>query len=514
MKKTLKICLVACLLLVFLPAVLAVIAGTILLHRLEFGAMEPIRIVDTVARSPAAPRENVRLAAEWEPALGALVRWPLMVPESLLVEIARDDTLFVLVEDETSQAEAEEAFVEWGIDLRNVQFIIAEQGGAHPWTRDWGPFARFSEEEGYSLVDPWFDDYPLSGAGCESRLYSQRRLLFRDFTSDDLASEVLADALDFASIRVPIALTGGNVMVDGHGTALSACIMLNENRALGVTEDQFFTAVRQHMGISRYVMIPNFELFGIQHIDCFLKLLDEERILVARPPEGHSHYERSEAIVQELSSLTNAYGRPYQIIRIDTPPYWRDFMPAYTNSLILNRKVLVPLYGIPADQDALETWRKAMPGYQVIGFEHHGSWLERWMWFDALHCRTRAIWDPEMLYMAHKRVDETVAPAEAYPIEVQIEDYSQAGLIGETLELSWRLRGEHRWRVIPLEATADPERFGASIPGAAAGQGVEYFLSAADRSGRRESLPRTAPDGYYSFRVVSETEIGATAPTG
>ena len=506
MKKTLKICLVACLLLILLPAVLAIVVGTVFLYRLEFGPMEPTAVVDTAARSPEipAPREKVRVAAEWEPALGALVRWPLMVPESLVVEIAKDDTLFLLVADEKSKGEAEKALVEWGIDLEKVEFVTAEQGGAHPWTRDWGPPARFSGADGYSLVDTWFDDYPLSGAGCESHLYSQRRLLFRDFTGDDRATGVLAERLGFANLRLPIALTGGNALVDGHGTAFSTCVMLNENRELGVSEDQFFAAVRQQLGISRYVMIPNFELFGIQHIDCFLKLLDEERILVARPPEGHAHRERSESIVRELSSLTNAYGRPYEIIRIDTPPYWWDFMPAYTNSLILNRKVLVPLYGIPADREALETWRKAMPGYQVIGFEHHGGWLERWMSFDALHCRVRAIWDPEMLYMAHKRVAGTVAPAEAHPIEVEIRDYSGAGLIREALELSWRLDGERSWRVIPLEATADPKIFVGSIPGASAGQRVDYFLSASDHSGRRESLPRTAPDGYYSFGVVSE----------
>ena len=109
-----------------------------------------------------------------------------------------------------------------------------------------------------------------------------------------------------------------------------------------------------------------------------------------------------------------------------------------------------------------------------------------------------------MLYMSHKRVAGTVAPAEPYPNEVEIRDYSGAGLIREALELSWRLNGEQSWRVIPLEATADPKIFVASIPGASAGQRVEYFLSASDYSGRRESMPRTAPDGYYSFGVVSE----------
>jgi hypothetical protein len=126
------------------------------------------------------------------------------------------------------------------------------------------------------------------------------------------------------------------------------------------------------------------------------------------------------------------------------------------------------------------------------------------MSFDALHCRTRAVWDPEMLHMRHRRVDESVAPAAAHPIEVEIRDYSEAGLIPEELTLSWRPSGESSWRVIPLEATEDRGIFAAAIPGAAAGRAVEYFLSAADRSGRRESLPRTAPDGYYSFRVALE----------
>jgi len=30
---------------------------------------------------------------------------------------------------------------------------------------------------------------------------------------------------------------------------------------------------------------------------------------------------------------------------------------------------------------------------------------------------------------------------------------------------------------------------------------IEYYLSAASRSGRNESLPRTAPKGFYAFKV-------------
>jgi len=507
MKKRNKI-LLGCGIFLVVPPLVVVIALAVFLNSLEFGEMEPMRVVDTSVHSPldGVGSGAFRVAAEWEPALGALVAWPLAVPESLIVEIASDDILFLLVDDEAAMAQAREALVELGVDLESVEFIVAASGHARPWPRDWGPPARFGDEIGYDLVDTTFDDYPFSRAACDSRLYYQKTWFLSDFTPDDAATRIVADTLGYSSKHIPVALTGGNALVDGHGTVFSTCTMLNENRRLGIPEDVFFSEVGSNLGISRYVVIPNFETFGIQHIDCFLKPLDEERILVARPPEDHSHSERAEAIVRELSSLTNVHGRPYEIIRIDTPPYWRSFMPAYTNSLILNRKVLVPLFGIPADQQALETWRRAMPGYQVIGFEHAADGWEGWMWFDALHCRVRAVWDPKMLHMTHRRVDPIAAPGEAYPVRVRVTDYSGAGLILEELKLSWRTQGDDDWRVLPLEPTDDSGFFGASIPGGSSGGVIEYFLSAADHSGRRESLPRTAPAGYYSFTVGSDFE--------
>jgi agmatine deiminase len=502
MKKKTKILLGCAALVIVIPTltvIAAVLSVVLFLNGLEFGEMEPMRVVDTSAsmQSGESGSDALRIAAEWEPVLGALIAWPLVVPKALVVEIASDDTLYLLVDDEAARDEARVELIDWGIDLTHVEFIVAAPGHARSWPRDWGPPALYAGDGAYALVDPDFDDYPFSKASCDSRLYYEKNWFLADFSNDDAATRIIADTLGFANTRVPVALTGGNALVDGLGTVFSTCTLINENNRLGVTEDRFFSEVGRSLGVSRYVVIPNFELFGIQHIDCFLKLLDEERILVARPPDGHSHSERAEAIVRELSSLTNVNGRPYEILRIDTPPYWLDFMPAYTNSLILNRKVLVPLFGIPADQDALETWRHAMPGYEVLGFEH-----DDWMWFDALHCRVRAVWDPEMLRMEHRPLDRVVEPADEYPVAVRIRGHSHAGLVSEDLELSWRLRGEDQWHILRLEATAEPDVYEASILGAAPDNTVEYFLSAADRSGRSESLPRTAPDGFFSFSVA------------
>lgn len=448
---------------------------------------------------PGDPEGTLRVAAEWEPALGALISWPLHIPTGLVVALAEVDQLFVMVEDASEQSRAEAQFTALGIDLTRVTFIAAPQSDAASWTRDWGPFALFDEKLEFHLADPRFLDYPRSRPECDATLTPGGF----EATQEDQANAHIADALGYDLREFPFIQTGGNVMFDGYGAAISTCTMTNENRDFGLRDDEFFELVEQYAGVSDYAIVPNFEASGIQHIDCLLKMLDEERIMVARAPRDHESYERYESVVAELSTLRNAYGRPYQILRLDTAAYGGDALAAYMNSLILNKRVFVPLFGIDQDEVALQTWRDAMPGYEVLGFEHSDS-SHPWRSFDALHCRVRAMWDPEMLYMTHKRLVGPLAPAAGYELELQVLDYSRTGLERDEIALHWRRRGEKSWQPVALTSTSTYGKFTGEIPGAMAGETIEYYLQAVDRSGRREFLPRSAPQGYYSFDVVSK----------
>jgi len=122
-------------------------------------------------------------------------------------------------------------------------------------------------------------------------------------------------------------------------------------------------------GITNYHILSNFEQpAGIQHLDCMMKVIDEETLLVAEPPEDHAAYQVYEDIVNnELAQLKTIYGRPYIIkrIKIDTS---NTGLAAYTNSLILNETVYVPLFDIALDAEAINTWQEIMPGYEVKGF--------------------------------------------------------------------------------------------------------------------------------------------------
>ena len=237
-------------------------------------------------------------------------------------------------------------------------------------------------------------------------------------------------------------------------------------------------------------------MHGIQHIDCYAKLLDEETILVKQVPPSHPEHECVERLANQLASQPSCYGRPYQIVRIECPDYANDQSAAYTNSLILNRKVLVPLFNIPGDAVALAVYAEAMPGYEVIGV-NYGAWY----YYDALHCRTMGMFDPHMLRITHRRLEPEQAQQAEYEILATIDDRSEAGLLAGDLRLYWQVLGAPAWDSVPLEGVTG-DLYRAAIPWQPVGTEIAYYLSAADASGRHETLPRTAPGGSYRFAVI------------
>jgi len=479
-----------------------------------------LQVIPFYSQTDFSPTGRNRMAAEWEPALGTLITWPLSIPHKLVIELAKDGKLFTLVADDAGQKEAVTWFSKWHINPKRVKFIRAPQGVDASWVRDWGPHAVFTEDGTMKLADGrYIYATPVTGLNCDDPLQfiymtPDKQVIHTDI--DDKAPQYIALSFDIDMVELPFAFTGGNVISDGQESAFSTCVIANENLYSGIPEEKFFTDSRNLLGIEHYNFISNFEENGIQHIDCFMKMLDEERLFVLRPPIDHPSYSVYENIVNnELSKLRNAYGRPYQILRLDTDRYRGDELAAYSNSLILNKTVYVPLFGIKQDSVALSQWAAAMPGYTIKGFDfvigkepalsaeanHHYGTLG-WNSGDALHCRTRAMWDPEMLYMSVDRIPSYVQPETEYPVSVIIKDYSRKGLINESLKLSWRMKGASVWNEVSLVPGGHTNLYNASIPGPKTGITIEYFVSVKDKSGRSESMPRTAPAGVYVFSVL------------
>ncbi|MBD0822714.1 agmatine deiminase family protein [Aestuariibaculum marinum] len=477
------------------------------------------RNIETVESYYYPQGYNNRTAAEWEPALGTLIVWPLSIPYKLAIELANDNHLFTMVENEDARKEAEKWFNEWGINQENVTFVYAKQGVDAWWTRDWGPSAIFTRKKEYKLAD---GKYIYSTPGTDLACNDSLRFLFLDENNkleltqiDDDATIPLAKQLGFDIMDLPFNNTGGNVLTDGLGTAFSTCVIFAENKYHGIDSKNFLHLNDSLLGFERYNIISNFEKMGIQHIDCLLKLIDEETILVAEPPNDHELYDIYNNIVtNELSVLKSPYNKPYKIVRIKTDRYKDERLAAYTNSLILNKVVYVPLFDIPQDSIALQTWEDAMPGYQIKGFTfalddepvvtdelraHYKSY--GWNSGDALHCRTRAIWNPEMLFITVNKIKAEVDSNQNNKVFATIIDYSKQGLVENKTELFWKISGATEWNIIPLLPTNTDNLFSAEIPNHNSGTAIEYYISAVSNSGERETRPITAPIAAYNFLI-------------
>ena len=475
-----------------------------------------------------------RLAAEWEPAVGVLVAYPISLPKALVQKLAKDTTLHLMCAADAID-EARELLAKWEIDADAVRFLVVPKGDDSTWPRDWGPHPCFDEQGNFELIGPRYVlSTPFCGTEHNPELFcapwGDDKLPLSEFegdTSDDLASSAIARQLGVPFVKAPFAFTGGNVLNDGIDTILSTEVLLAENEFQGWTRDEYFKQVAELTGMSNYTVLSDYEHFSLNHVDCFLKILDDRRLLVERPPADSDLYPIYEDIVSnEIAKATNSHGEPWEVIRIDAG-YVRPYegidagitdtgegIAAYVNSLILNKCVYVPMYGIDTDEQALATWRAAMPGYDVQGFtfeiadevdSYNPDGLYGvcgWDPGDVLHCRTRAVWDQHMLYV---RADGPVGGAvagEPTTVSVVVVPYSRCAVIPEETKLMWRVAGETAFNEAELIPGPTHEVYVAEVSAQPAGTVVEYYAVAADESGRCESFPRVAPAQLRSFTVA------------
>ena len=151
--------------------------------------------------------------------------------------------------------------------------------------------------------------------------------------------------------------------------------------------------------------------------------------MIREVPDSHPQYDEIEETADYFANSLNAWGEPWELYRV-----WTPGNQPYTNSLILNEKILVPVTGGSWDDEALAVYEEALPGYDVIGFT--GSWEST----DALHCRVKGIPDLQMLQIFHNPLNNDTEPdTNGYVVEVLFDDLSQTGLIEDSIKVFWKI---------------------------------------------------------------------------
>lgn len=441
-------------------------------------------------RADAPPTPPIRNCAEWEPAAGVLIRYPLGLPYNLLRDFDDVTTIYVVVASGQFTA-AQSAFVANGVDTTKVEWLVKPTDSV--WTRDYGPWFVFDGNGDVAIVD---------------HVYNRPAR-----PNDDLTPIAFGAQFGYPVIRHDMWHTGGNYMTDGSLFSMSTDLVYNEAlSANGLSPAQVDALMQDYYGIGPYNVVQDISPTGIHHIDTWGKFLDEETVLVKRPYAGHSTVAACEQRATLIASLPASTGRNYSVFRVDCQNLGNNTPASYTNSLILNDRIYVPTFSSAAnDSAAMNAYRAAIPGYDVRPY-NYGAFITD----DALHCRAMGIMDPGMLRVAHVPIREE----QEGPVTVSafVDDRSESGI--SAVELHYRFAAGS-WASVAMSPIGGDDYEGV-IPNPPSDTTVDYYVHAADLSGREAGMPRPEPAAWYTFpinssavavpQIASGADIGSPHP--
>ena len=405
------------------------------------------------------PAGEPRFVAEFEPMQGVLIRYPLGIPTSLVAQLSNNCMVYCIVST-SQQNSAQSSFQSAGVNMSNVTFVNAPTDSY--WVRDYGPWYIFEDRQP-AIVD---------------NIYNRPR------PNDDNISGVFANYWDIPMYGMNLQHTGGNMMEDGRGHGVSDNLVLQENSN---NETNVRDKMRDYLGIDPYHITIDPQGDYIAHVDCWGKYLAPDKILIARLPQSNSHYADYEEVANYFATTNCCWGYPYRVYRVDEPG--GNTLAPYTNSLILNKTVYVPLGSNNTyNNNALAVYQEAMPGYNIVGVTN-SSYSSGWENTDALHCRTRGVMDFDMLFVDHRNVlFGEQAWQDSIAVVSKFIAYSGADLKQDSLLVYYSI-DNGAYQTAHMTATGNPDEYVGYIKGYQGESSIDYYVFGADESGHRYTQP-------------------------
>ena len=422
------------------------------------------------------PAGEPRFVAEFEPMQGVMIRYPLGIPTSLVAQLADNCQVYCIVST-SYQSQAQSTFQNAGVNMSNVTFVNAPTDSY--WVRDYGPWYIF-EDRNPAIVD---------------NIYNRPR------PNDDNISGVFANYWNIPMYGMNLEHTGGNMMEDGRGHGVSDDLVLTENNN---NETNVRNKMRDYLGIDPYHITIDPQGDYIAHVDCWGKYLAPDKILIARLPQSNPRYQYYEQVAEYFETTNCCWGYPYHVYRVDEPGGYT--LAPYTNSLILNKTVYVPMGSNSTyNNDALAVYQEAMPGYTIVGVNGGSAGWEN---TDALHCRTRGVMDFEMLFVDHR--DVLFGEQEwqdSIPVVSKFIAYSGANLKQDSLLVYYSIDGG-AYQVAHMTATGNPDEYVGYIKGYQGESEINYYVFGADESGHRYTQPVFADLDPHHFTMEAHEPAG------
>jgi agmatine/peptidylarginine deiminase len=304
------------------------------------------------------PDSIVYTPAEFDSVAGIIFAWEAYstLLTELIKEVAEEDTAWVVVDNTSEENSVSNTLSNAEVNMDRVVFQVIPTNSV--WIRDYGPWWIIEPENSRAIID---------------LVYNRPRPL------DDAYPESAAEYFGINYYGLGLIEAGGNMLLDGQGSVIVSNVIFDGSQGFdpNLTQDQLEQYFLDYFGVHKVIVTPHLINDGTGHIDMFVKLINDTTVIVGEyenQSAGFSgNYDICNQVATQLANETNGAGRPFNIVRMPMPPYNNGITYTYINSLIVNNKVLVPIYGFSTefanDDSVLALYETLMPGVEAVGFD-------------------------------------------------------------------------------------------------------------------------------------------------
>ncbi len=335
------------------------------------------------------------MPAEWAPHDAVWTAWPYLVeqwsegldaPRRALMQMCagivdldasgkpRGERVELLVKDAAAETAARALL---GAAAVGVRFHQTTYGDI--WLRDTGPLfvtrAGAAPEVSASRFrfDGWGGKYLMDG--------------------DTGVSQFVLGVTGHRGAAFDFVLEGGAVEVDGTGTIMTTkqCL-LGGARNPGLDQAALEARLCWALGGNQVIWLDqgliNDHTDG--HIDTIARFVAPGVVACMEPKNDDPNRDAMNSIIADLRRAKDANGRSIEVVTVPSPGAVLDASgeltpSSYMNFYIANTTVVVPVYGMPADDAALQAIGKMFPGRRVVAADGKAVVIGG----GAFHCATQ-----------------------------------------------------------------------------------------------------------------------------
>jgi agmatine deiminase len=448
----------------------------------EIGSKKNMPMVSLSSLAP--PVQPARSIAEFEPNEAVIIAYNCPIdnksgwgiPMSLIKDLADDLNVIIIGAGDGSSVKA--SLQSAGVNMSKCQFLNVPNNSW--WTRDFTGWFIADGNNKIGLIDFKFS---------------------LGWANDDAMAPKEATHLNVPCYSMDLVLTGGNYMTDGIGTAHSTILLSEDNKSL--TKTQIDQRMKEYLGITNNVILPDAQGEWLKHIDCWAKFLSVDKVLVDSVPKSDARYKNYEDAAAYYANTNCSYGYKYKVYRAYISG--SKTSDPYANSFICNNKVYLPFNGNSYDNAALNVYKKALPGYTIKTYlANNGA---PWLPIDALHCRVHEIPDRNMLYVNHMPLFGKQCSTTGYKVNAGAVSYGGQSLKNGYPKIIYKVNGGI-WDSISM-TSAGVDKYEATIPTQTNGSKVEYFIRAIDNTGKLANHPYIGAPDPHNFIADCANGINA-----